>query len=199
MTSNYPIPPFWQFSKLRQPPYLQINMTFCGTGMCLGWKRICCRRGTPTPLPSAPCTHAHRWWLVRLMDPLCIPQLGTYTPTWCPPAECEGVACWQGSPPLKLEGQLERQTPLPGLQDQRLLVLWAPEGVDGRWWWMGYGKLSCGEVRLKIQRGVTLSPSETHKNLLPLSLPQPLPCSPAPQSAGAEPQLQTCRPPPSGN
>ena len=43
------------------------------------------------------------------------------------------------------------------------LVLWAPGGVDGRWWWMGYGKLSCGEMRLEIQRGVTLPPQKPIK------------------------------------
>ena len=101
--------------------------------------------------------------------------------------------------PLKLGGELERQTPLPGLQDQRLQALWTPEGVYGRQWWMGYGELSCREVRLKIWRGVTLLPSEAHINLPPLSLPQPLPFSPAPWSPGAEPQLPTCGPPPSGN
>ena len=60
------------------------------------------------------------------------------------------------------------------------------------------GKLSCGEVRLKIWRGVTLPPLEDHKNL-PLSLPPSLPFSPAPQSSDAEPQLPICGPPPSGN
>ena len=48
-----------------------------------------------------------------------------------PPPECKGVACGQGSPPLKLEEQSERQTPVPDLQEQRLQVLWTPEG------WMG--------------------------------------------------------------
>ena len=46
-------------------------------------------------------------------------------------AKCKGVAYWQGSPPLKLGAQLERQAPLPVLQDQRLQVLWTPEGADG--------------------------------------------------------------------
>ena len=87
-----------------------------------------------------------------LINHLCSLNLAPINPLDAPLAECEGVACWQGSPPLKLVGQLERQTPLPGLQDQRLQVLWTPEGADGRQWWVGYDKLSFGEVRLKIWR-----------------------------------------------
>ena len=167
--------------------------------MCPGWKKICCRRDTPTPPPSAPCTHVHKLWYMRLMNSLCSPQPGTYTSTSCPPAECKGVACWQGLASLKLGGQQESQPPLPVLQDWRLLVLWTPEGVDGRQWCMGYGEFSCGEVRLEIWKDVTSAPSEAHKNLPPLSLPLPLPFSPTPQSPGTEPQLPTCGPPPSRN
>ena len=59
-----------------------------------------------------------------------------------PTAECEGVACGQGLPPLMLEEQLVRQTPEPDLQEQRLQVLWIPEGTDVRQWQRGHSKPS---------------------------------------------------------
>ena len=57
-----------------------------------------------------------------------------------PPPEYGGVACGLEWPPPKVREQLERQAPLPDLQDQKLWVLWTPEGVVGRWWHWGHGK-----------------------------------------------------------
>ena len=86
------------------PLFINWHYPSHGTGMCLDWRRICHKRDTPTPPPNAPCTHAHRWRPMRLMAPLCNPQPDTYSPSWCPPIECEGVSCWQALPSLKLEG-----------------------------------------------------------------------------------------------
>ena len=115
------------------------------------------------------------------------------------PAEYKGVAYLWRWPPLKLEGQLERQTSLPGSQDQRHQVLWTPGGMDGGLWWMGCGRLSCEEVGLGIWRNVTLLPSEAHRNPPPLNLPLPLPSFPVPQSPSIAPPPPVCGPPPSGN
>ena len=110
--------------------------------------------------PTTKCTlHTYTEMVAHEVDG---PSLQPSTWHWythlTPSAEYEGVAYWQGLPPLKLEGQVERQTSLPGLQDQELQVLWTLEGTDGRWWQMGYGRFSCEGVGLRIGGNVTLLP-----------------------------------------
>ena len=64
----------------------------------------------------------------------------------------------------------------------------------GRWWQMGFGRLSYEEVGLGIWRNVTLLPSEAHRNPLPLNLAPMLPSSPIPQLPSAVPPSPICWP-----
>ena len=198
---NCPIPPYFIVPpSLHNPPTLQINMALLMVLECVWVEKRFAAWGTHQPHPQVHLAYMHTdggtwgWWTLFAALNLALVHL-----LWCPPAEYKGVAYWQGSPPLKLEGQLERQTSLPGLQDWELQVLWTLEGADGRWWWMGYGRFSCEGVRLRIGRNVTLLPSEAHRNPLPLNLPLLLPFFPIPPSPGAGPLSPICRPPPSGN
>ena len=103
---------------------------------CQGWRRICCRGDTLTPPPSLACTHVCKWWHERLMGPPCNPQPDICILSWCPPTDYKGVACWQGSLPLKLKGQLKRLilVPVHRTRSFRFLGLlrgWVEDG--GRW------------------------------------------------------------------
>ena len=169
MNSNYPIPPFWQFPKLRQPPYLQINMTLFVVLECVqDWKRICCRRGTPTSLPSAPCAHAHRWWLVRLMDPLCSPQPGICTPNWCHPSWIQrgcmlaGIASSEAG---RTAGEAYSIAWTAGFRDFGSCGFLRGQMGDAGGW--GMASFLVGRWGGRYWRGVTLLPSEAHKNLPP--------------------------------
>ena len=81
------------------------------------------------------------------MGPLCSPQPGTCRLIWHPPPEFREVACGPEWPPLKLQGQLERQVLQPDLQDWRLQVPSIPV-VVGRWWCWKQGKAFLGEVEM---------------------------------------------------
>ena len=179
-TLNYPIPSLFTVPQIKKNPIYRFIWLFLWCWKVSGLKKDLLQEGHTNSTPK--CTlHTCTQMVTHEVDgPSLQPSTWHLYTHLMPPAECEGVAYWQGSPPLKLGAQLERQTPLHVLQDQRLQVLWTPEGADGGWWWMGYGKLSCGEVRLRMWRGVTPLPSEPIKTLCLWAchcyfhLPQPL-------------------------
>ena len=181
---NYPLPPTSHSKK-----NIIDACFFCDAWRCLGWKRIYCKVGTPTPLLGAPSSHECKWLPVRLMGPLCSPQPSTGKLSWCPPVESWGVACLLVCHSQELEWQLLEQTQWLGLQDLRLQVLQTLEetvGELGNWGLGGHGMV---EV-VKEEGGSTRwLPSRVCKNLLPqIPLWPPL-VSPTPPSLAAGPPL----------
>ena len=163
-----------------------------------GLKKDLLQEGHTNPTPKCTLHTCVQMVAHNLMDPPCSAQAGTSILIRCPSAEYIGVAYWNVWPPLKLEEQLERHTSVPGLWDQRYQILWTPRGG----WEMvaeRFGRFSCKEVGLGIQRNVTLLPSEAHRNPPPLNLLLLLPSFPVPQSPSVAPPPPVCGLPPSGN
>ena len=142
---------YWQFPKCYFPIY-KLVWPFLWHRKVSGLKK-----DLPQRLAHQPHSQMYLSYVStdgRLMGPLCSPQPDICTSFWCPLAECKGVACGWGSPPLKLEEQLERQTPVPHLQGQKLQVLWTPDG--GRWETVAEGGMAsllrgrwgCGQGRV---------------------------------------------------
>ena len=143
---------------------------------------------------GVPSLYGHRWLPVRLMGPLCSPQPGTDTLSWCPPVESCEVAYLPVCRSQELEWQLLRQTQWQGLQDLRLQVLQTlEETVEklGSWGLGGHGMV---EVEKEEGRNTRWPPSRVHKNLLPQIPLQPPLTSPTPQSPAAEPLLPVAWP-----
>ena len=144
LTTNLELAPptiYWQFQAATSPFYKLIS-PFLWLQKESGLKKDLQQRGHTNPTPI--CTFC--MWAQMVAQEVEGPSL--QPSTWhlytllMPPAECKGVACGQGLPALKLEEQLERQTPVPDPEEQRLQILWSPEGVDGRQWQKGYSEPS---------------------------------------------------------
>ena len=96
-------------------------------------KKDLLQRGYTNPTPK--CT-LHMWVQMvacKVDGPSLQPSTWHLYTLLMPPNWTWKVACWQGSLPLKLKGQLKRHIPVPVLQEQRLQVPWIPEGADGKW------------------------------------------------------------------
>ena len=143
-TTDLELPPptiYWQFPSVIFPSY-KLVWPFLWHWKVSGLKKGWLQRGHTNPTPK--CTFCMWAQMVvwEVDGPSLQPSTWHLSTLFMPTAECKGVAYRQGSPPLKLEEQLERQTPVPDPQEQRLQVLWTPEGADGRQWWKGHDKHS---------------------------------------------------------
>ena len=70
MTLNYSIPSLFTVPQIKTPPISTGSYdSLYGAGRCLGWKRICCRRGTPCH-SQVHLAHMHTdggiwgWWIL---------------------------------------------------------------------------------------------------------------------------------------
>ena len=79
MTLNYPIPSLFTVPQIKTTPHLHIHMA-----LFMALEGVWVEKGFAAGGAHQPHSQVHlvhRWWHVRLMEPLCSPKPGIYIPT----------------------------------------------------------------------------------------------------------------------